>query len=52
MTTFVMETDYAFEPVPALLIVSGGVAATIPAGLAFAWRSLSARPAQVLRARE
>jgi putative ABC transport system permease protein len=50
--TFVMETDYRFEPVSALLIVSGGVLATLLAGLAFAWGPLAARPARVLRARE
>lgn len=50
--TFVMEADYAFEPVSALAIVAGGVLATLAAGLAFAWRPLSARPAQVLRAQE
>lgn len=52
VTTFVMETDFAFEPVSALLIVTGGVAITVLAGLAFAWRPLAARPARVLRARE
>jgi putative ABC transport system permease protein len=50
--TFVMEGDYAFEPVSAFAIVLGGVAATLLAGLAFAWRPLAARPAQVLRAQE
>ncbi|KGB81305.1 drug:proton antiporter, partial [Rhodovulum sp. NI22] len=50
--TFVMEADYAFEPVSALLIVSGGVLATLLAGLGFALRPLAARPARVLRARE
>ena len=50
--TFVMETDYSFEPVSAILIVSGGVLATLLAGLAFAWGPLAARPARVLRARE
>lgn len=49
---YVMETDFAFEQVSALVIVLGGVALTTGAGLAFAWRPLSARPAQVLRARE
>jgi putative ABC transport system permease protein len=47
---FVMEADYAFEPVSAIGIVLGGVVATLLAGLAFAWRPLAARPAQVLRA--
>ncbi len=50
--TFVMEVDYAFEPVSAFAIVLGGIAATLVAGLAFAWRPLAARPAQVLRAQE
>ncbi|MDT8857061.1 FtsX-like permease family protein [Paracoccaceae bacterium Fryx2] len=47
--TFVMEADYAFEPVSALAIVLGGILATLVAGLAFALRPLAARPAQVLR---
>ena len=50
--TFVMDTDYSFEPVSALLIVSGGVVATLLAGLAFAWGPLAARPAHILRDRE
>ena len=50
--TFVMDTDYLFEPISALVIVSGGVGATLLAGLAFAWGPLAARPARVLRARE
>ena len=50
--TFVMDTDYYFEPVSALLIVSGGVVATLLAGLAFAWGPLAARPAHILRDRE
>jgi putative ABC transport system permease protein len=49
---FVMEADYAFEPVSAVAIVAGGALATLLAGLAFAWRPLSTRPARVLRARE
>ncbi|MDD9978432.1 MAG: FtsX-like permease family protein, partial [Boseongicola sp.] len=50
--TFVMQTDFYFEPVSAIAIVSGGITATLLAGLAFAWGPLSARPARVLRARE
>lgn len=50
--TFVMHADYVFEPASAVLIVSGGAAAALLAGLAFAWRPLAARPARVLRARE
>lgn len=49
---FVMEVDYIFEPVSAILIVSGGVLATLLSGLIFAWGPLAARPARVLRARE
>lgn len=49
---FVMETDFMFEPASALAIVIGGVLATLLAGLAFVWRPLAARPAQVLRAQE
>ena len=49
---FVMDADYAFEPVSALAIVLGGALATLVAGLTFAWRPLATRPARVLRARE
>ena len=52
VTTFLMETSYAFEPVSAVGIVLGGAVATLLAGLAFAWAPLAARPAQVLRGRE
>ena len=49
---FVMDTDYTFEPVSALMIVIGGVLATLVSGLIFAWGPLAGRPARVLRARE
>jgi putative ABC transport system permease protein len=49
---FVMEVDYTFEPISALAIVTGGILATLLAGLFFAWSPLAARPARVLRARE
>ena len=49
---FVMEAAYHFEPVSAISIVTGGVVATLLAGLIFALRPLSLRPAQVLRAQE
>ncbi len=52
VSTFIMETDYTVIWSNALLIVGGGVAASTLAGLAFAWRPLAAKPAQVLRARE
>ena len=51
VSTFVMETDFRFEPVSALTIVFGGVFATLLAGLAFAWRPLAAKPARILRAK-
>ena len=50
--TFVMDAAYRFEPVSAFAIVIGGILATLLAGLAFAWRPLAARPAQVLRSQE
>ena len=49
---FVMGTDFEFEPWSALIIVAGGVMATLISGLLFAWGPLAARPARVLRARE
>jgi putative ABC transport system permease protein len=47
-----METDFAVIWPSALLVILGGVLATVLAGLGFAMRALNARPAQVLRARE
>ena len=52
VVTFVMESTYDVAWGNALLIVLGGILATLAAGMAFAWRPLAARPAQVLRARE
>lgn len=52
VSTFIMESDYTVIWSNALLIISGGVMASLLAGLAFAWRPLAAKPAQVLRARE
>ncbi len=49
---FVMDSEFNFEPISALTIVAGGIALTTLAGLGFSLRSLGARPAQVLRARE
>ncbi|OOY10096.1 FtsX-like permease family protein [Thioclava sp. F36-7] len=48
----VMGAEFHFAPIPALLIVTGGVIATLVAGLVFALRPLAARPAGVLRAPE
>ncbi|SNS92770.1 ABC transporter permease [Antarctobacter heliothermus] len=50
--TFVMESEFAVIWPSAFAIVSGGILATLLAGLAFAWGPLAARPAGVLRARE
>ena len=52
VSTFVMETQYSVIWPSALLIIAGGITATVLAGLGFARRALHARPAQVLRARE
>ena len=52
VATFIMETDYRIVWSNALMIVGGGMLASLLAGLAFAIRPLAARPAQVLRARE
>ena len=49
---FLMETEFSIMWGSAIAIILGGALATLLAGLAFAWRPLSARPARVLRARE
>ena len=49
---YVMESPYSLAWGPALGIVAGGIVITLLAGLAFAWRPLASRPAQILRARE
>jgi putative ABC transport system permease protein len=48
----VMDMDFRFEPVSALVIVWGGVVVSVLAGLFFSLRLLAARPARILRARE
>lgn len=45
----VMEADYHFEPISALLIVTGGIVATLMAQALFLLRPLAVRPARVLR---
>ncbi len=50
--TFIMDVEFRLALPSAILIVTGGALASLLAGLAFAWRPLSARPARVLRARE
>ncbi|MCX7560350.1 FtsX-like permease family protein [Sulfitobacter sp. F26204] len=52
VSTYVMETDFTLIWPSAIAIIVGGVFATVMAGLGFALKSLNARPAQVLRARE
>lgn len=52
VSTYVMETDFSLIWPSALMIILGGIAATVLAGLGFALKSLNARPAQVLRSRE
>ena len=52
VTHFIMEERFAFDALNAVAIVSGGVVATVLAGLIYAWRPLSSRPARVLRSRE
>ncbi|MCK8464930.1 FtsX-like permease family protein [Aliiroseovarius sp. S1339] len=52
VTHYIMEERFVFDAANAIAIVAGGVIATVLAGLFYAWRPLSARPAQVLRARE
>ncbi len=49
---FVMETPFAVIWRSALVIVAGGVAVTLLAGLAYAIPPLATRPARVLRGRE
>ena len=50
--TFTFETSFRFEPLTAMAIVVVGALASLVAGLVFAFRTLSARPAPVLRSRE
>ncbi len=49
---YLFEADYAVIWSSALTIVALGIALTLLANLAYAWRPLAARPARVLRARE
>ncbi|MXU63835.1 ABC transporter permease [Oceanomicrobium pacificus] len=50
--TFVMDGDFVPALGPAGLVILGGALANLAAGLGFAWRPLSARPARILRARD
>ncbi|NOR64228.1 MAG: FtsX-like permease family protein, partial [Rhodobacteraceae bacterium] len=46
---FVMETEFALNWPAAIAIISGGALANLLASLAFAWRPLATKPAQILR---
>jgi putative ABC transport system permease protein len=50
--TLVMEGDFSFFPVPAIITVASGVALTLISGLALSRQSMNVTPAQVLRNRE
>ncbi len=50
VTVFIMEGTFSVIWANALLIVGGGILASLVAGLAFAIRPLAAKPARVLRA--
>jgi putative ABC transport system permease protein len=46
---YVMDSDFALNWGAAMAIISGGALANLLAGLAFAWRPLASKPAQILR---
>ena len=46
---YVMESDFALNWGGAIAIISGGALANLLASLAFAWRPLATKPAQILR---
>lgn len=50
--TFVMDADFSFEPISAVIIVLAGALASLFAGLFFAIRPLSVSPSRILRAKE
>jgi putative ABC transport system permease protein len=52
VSTYIMGTPYVVIWGNVFLIIGGGILASTLAGLAFSWRPLSAKPAQVLRSRE
>ena len=52
MTEEYPEPSALFDLSNDVAVVTGGVLATLVAGLIFAWRPLSVRPAAVLRASE
>jgi len=52
VNSYVLETSFTVIWPSAIGIVTGGIIATLLAGLGFAWGPLAARPAQVLRSQE
>ena len=52
VSRFILDTDFAVIWPSALIIVTGGIGATLLAGLAYAWAPLAARPARILRAND
>jgi putative ABC transport system permease protein len=52
VVTQVMDSDFVFFPIPALLTILGGVLLTLVSGLALSRQSMNVTPAQVLRNRE
>lgn len=52
VSSFIMETSYEVIWSNAFAIIFGGICATLISGLAFAWRPLTTRPAQILRNQE
>ncbi len=52
VSKFIMETGFTVIWPSVFGVVGGGILATLVAGMAFAWRPLAARPAQILRSRE
>lgn len=47
--TFVMDSDFTLHWQTAITIIAGGALANLAASLAFAWRPLAIKPAQILR---
>jgi putative ABC transport system permease protein len=52
VTHFVMEADFIFMWATSLWIVFGGIVLTLGTSLAFSWRAMRVRPAQVLRSKD
>jgi len=52
VATYIFDTSFSVIWPSALAIIAAGITVTLCAGLLFAWRSLSVRPAAILRASE